>query len=189
MKIGIDIDGVLTDLHTFHLDYGIKYAYENNLGEIKDPYGYKISDVINLENVVHRDFWNKYAKSYTKKKYTREFAPEILQKLKEEGNEIHIITARNPKLEEPKEWTTSWLEENNICYNKLTFTGEKIDYCKENDIDLMIEDTKSTILDLAKYIPVICYDAPYNHDCNGANIIRCYSWYDVYIKIKDLEEK
>ena len=43
MKIGIDIDGVLTDLVTFHLDYGIKYAYENNLGEIKDPYGYKIS--------------------------------------------------------------------------------------------------------------------------------------------------
>ena len=56
MNIGVDIDGVLTDLQTFHLDYGIKYAFENNLGAIKDPYGYKISDVINFKDN-SRDFW------------------------------------------------------------------------------------------------------------------------------------
>lgn len=189
MKIGVDIDGVLTDLPTFHLDYGIKYSYENNLGDIKDPYGYKIDDVINLDISMHREFWNENADNYTKKKYLREFAPEILQKLKEEGNEIHIITARNPKFEFSADWTTNWLKDNNICYDKLTFTGEKLDYCKENGIDLMIEDSKTAILELSKIIPVICYDAPYNKDCSGANIIRCYSWYDVYIKIKDLEEK
>lgn len=188
MKIGIDIDGVLTDLATFHLDYGTKYAYENNLGEIKNPYGYKIDDVISLQEGAHKDFWNKYDNCYTKKKYTREFAPEIIQKLKDEGNEIHIITARNPKLDQGKEWTTSWLSENNIYYDKLIFTDKKLDYCKENKIDLMIEDTTKTILEISKIIPVICFDNPHNQDCKGENIIRCYSWYDIYDKIKKIED-
>ena len=35
----------------------------------------------------------------------------------------------------------------------------------------------------------LCYDTPYNHNCNGESIIRAYSWYDVYKKIKEFEEK
>ena len=31
MRIGIDIDGVLTDIETFWLDYGSKYCVENNI--------------------------------------------------------------------------------------------------------------------------------------------------------------
>ena len=31
MNIGIDIDGVLTDIARFAADYGIKFCYENNL--------------------------------------------------------------------------------------------------------------------------------------------------------------
>ncbi|MBO4816552.1 MAG: hypothetical protein J5507_06695 [Clostridia bacterium] len=184
MKIGVDIDGVLTDLAKFHLDYGTKYAIENNLGEIKDPYGYKIDDIIDLETGKHKDFWQKYDDCYTKNKYTREFASEVLHKLKDEGNEIHIITARNPKTEQKEEWTTSWLSENNICYDKLTFTDKKKDYCKENNIDVMIEDSTGTILEVSELIPVICFDNPHNQDCNGDNIIRCYSWYDIYDKIR-----
>ncbi len=34
-----------------------------------------------------------------------------------------------------------------------------------------------------KELPVICYDAQYNKHCNGNNIIRCYSWYDIYEKL------
>ena len=33
MRIGIDIDGVLTDIEQWQLDYGSKYFYENhNIG-------------------------------------------------------------------------------------------------------------------------------------------------------------
>ena len=31
MRIGIDMDGVLTDLTKFVTDYGIKFCYENNI--------------------------------------------------------------------------------------------------------------------------------------------------------------
>lgn len=43
----------------------------------------------------------------------------------------------------------------------------------------MIEDKPENIEDISKEIPVIVYDCSYNK-----NVIRCYSWYDIYEKIK-----
>jgi len=182
MKIGIDIDGVLTDISRFYLDYGAKYAFENNIDKIAEPNGYEIEEILNLDKGVHIEFWKKYDEFYTKKIYTREFAAEIIDKLKAGGNEIHLITARNEKEET---WTKDWLRENNIYYDNLTFTDKKVDYCKDNKIDLMIEDSVKNILEISKIIPVICFDNRYNKECKGENITRCYSWYDIYSKIKN----
>lgn len=180
MKIGIDIDGVLTDISKFYLDYGAKFAFESNMETIANPDGYEIEEILNLEEGSHKAFWEEYDNYYTKKIYTREFASEIIHELKSEGHEIHLITARNEKEEE---WTKNWLKENNIYYDKLTFTDKKVEYCKNNNIDLMIEDNTNNILEISKLIPVICFDNRYNKDCNGENITRCYSWYDIYSKI------
>lgn len=37
LRIGIDIDGVINDLERFHLDYGTRYCFENNLSVTPDP--------------------------------------------------------------------------------------------------------------------------------------------------------
>ena len=42
------------------------------------------------------------------------------------------------------------------------------------------------INEIATKIPVICFDNRYNQECEGDNIIRCYSWYDVYRTIKKM---
>ncbi len=186
MKIGIDIDGVLTDISRFYLDYGAKFAFENNIDKILNPDGYEIEDILDLEEGAHKEFWEKYDDYYTKNVYTREFASEIIKKLKDNGNEIHIITARNPKYENGENWTIDWLKENSIYYDKLVFTDKKLEYCKCNNIDLMIEDNSNTIFKISKLIPVICFDNRYNQNCKGNNIIRCYSWYDIYSKIKKI---
>lgn len=47
----------------------------------------------------------------------------------------------------------------------------------------MIEDKPKNINEISTEIPVICYHAAYNEQCIGNNIIRCYSWYDIYSKI------
>lgn len=183
MKIGIDIDGVLTDISRFYLDYGAKFAFENNIGKLANPNGYEIEDILDLEADAHKEFWKKYDDYYTKKEYTREFASEVIEKLKSSGNEIHLITARNPKYENGEKWTIDWLKESNIYYDKLIFTDKKFEYCKDNNIDLMIEDNPNTIFKISKLIPVICYDNRYNKECKGNNITRGYSWYDIYNKI------
>lgn len=184
MRIGIDIDGVLTDISKFYLDYGAKFAFENNIEPIiADPNEYEIEEILDLEKGAHKEFWEKYDEFYTKKIYTREFASEVIDKLKNEGNEIHIITARNPKEEQSENWTSDWLEENNIYYDKLVFTDKKVEYCKENNLDLVIEDSVKNVLEISRVIPVICLDNRYNKECEGNNITRCYSWYDIYSKI------
>lgn len=182
MKIGIDIDGVLTDISKFYLDYGAKFAFENNIEPIiADPNEYEIEEILDLKKGAHKEFWEKYDEFYTKKIYTREFAAEVIDKLKSNGNEIHIITARNQEKEEI--WTRDWLQNNSIYYDKLEFTDKKVEYCKENNIDLVIEDNVNNVLALSKMIPVICLDNRYNKECEGKNITRCYSWYDIYSKI------
>ena len=181
MKIGIDIDGVLTDIHRFYLDYGSKYSYEKKLQGIKNLNGYEIEEVLDGPKIMYNNFWNKYLKYYRTKKYTREFANEITKKLKKQGNEIYIITARR---QEDKKYTTKWLKENKICYNKVICTKEKLKYCIDNGIDVMIEDCVENINKISEYIQVLCFDNPWNKECEGKNITRCYSWYDIYEKLQ-----
>ena len=117
------------------------------------------------------------------------------EKLKEE-NEIYIITARGSFLshsadvmtiEENRNIVLNWLKKNEIHYDKIIFSPEdKLDICRQNNIDLMIEDKPKNINTISSEIPVICYHANYNEQCNGKNIYRCYSWYDIYRKIKEI---
>ena len=94
MRIGIDIDGVLIDLERFELDYGSKFCLENNI-----PLNFKKEfvdeEVYDLTDEQCAKFWETYMEYYAKEYIARDFASEIIHKLREEGNEIYIVTGRN----------------------------------------------------------------------------------------------
>ena len=196
MRIGIDIDGVLTDVERWQLDYGSKFYYERYQKEIVDFEGYDTNQIFNVDDKLDEEFWREYFKEYSLNVEARKFANEVIDKLKQDGNEIYIITARGSFLshsadvmsvEENQQIVLNWLKNNNINYDKIIFSPEdKLDICKENKIDLMIEDKVDNINKISKIIPVICFHAGYNKDCKNSNIIRCYSWYDIYSKINKL---
>ncbi|MBO5412797.1 MAG: hypothetical protein J6A29_00550 [Clostridia bacterium] len=194
MRIGIDIDGVIADIERFIVDYGTKYCIDNNLSiEIK-PGFYNESEVFNWTEEQTIKFWNEYIIYYATKYKTRDFATEIVNKLKEEGHEIYIITARNdygvPKeyIGKMKDMVSHWLKDNDICYDKIIYTeGSKLPYCVGNYVEVMIEDSPENIKDLSSKIPVLCFDCRYNEKLEGDNITRVYTWYDVYSKIKEME--
>ena len=191
MRIGIDIDGVLTDIEKWQLDYGSKYYYEKYNKKIVNPKGYDTSEVFDVSIDMENKWWFYGIKEYMKEP-ARKFAGEIIGKLKNEDNEIYIITARSRDLtytdittEEMQEEVRKWLKDNGIIYDKLIFSPEdKLEICLDNQIDLMIEDKVANINQISTKIPVICYNAGYNEQCKGENIIRCYSWYDIYDKCK-----
>lgn len=192
MRIGIDIDGVLTNIEQWQLDYGSKVVFEKyNKGIIASD-EYYIKEIFNIEENLADKFWEEYFYGYVEKEPARKFSDEITHKLKEDGNEIYIITARYFTDEDSKKganmrtMVTNWLKEYNITYDKIIFSPEnKLEICIENNIDLMIEDSPSNINKISEEIPVICFDARYNKECKGKNIYRCYSWYDIYNKIKN----
>ena len=196
MRIGIDIDGVLTDLEQWQLDYGSKFYFENYNKKILDNEGYETTDIFKVESKIDDEFWIKYFKDYSINVDARKFASEVIKKLKHNGNEIYIITARGNFLshssivmseEENRDVVLEWLRKNEIEYDKIIFSPEdKLSICLENNINVMIEDKPYNINKISTKIPVICFHAGYNKKCNGNNIIRCYSWYDIYAKLNDM---
>ncbi len=197
MRIGIDIDGVLTDIEQFVIDYISKYCVENKIKYNIGDYDYNYSKTFNITDEQEENFWNEYLEYYAVNEKARPFAAEVINKLREDGHEIYIITARwltnrdDDIGNRMKEIVKNWLHENKILYDKLIFSKElkerKSQEIIEHKIDLMIEDSPNNINELANIIPVICYNAEYNKNCIDNKIIRCYSWYDIYSKINNLD--
>ena len=168
MRIGIDIDGVLTDIEQWQLDIGSKKIFENYNKEIVDAKGYDLKEIFNIEENLDNEFWREYLLDYAKNEPARKHSDEVTNKLKEDGNEIYIITARfltdkdNENGKRMKKTVTNWLNKYNIYYDKIIFSPEeKLDICMANNIELMIEDKVDNINKISKHITVICFDARY----------------------------
>ena len=193
MRVGIDIDGVLTNIERFIIDYGSKFCLENNIPlKIKEGI-YDEQETFGWTEEQTIKFWNEYIIYYATEYPPREFASEVLKKLKEDGHEIYLLTARNnygvPSafLNKMPEIVPQWLKENDIPYDKIIYTeGSKLPYCVGNYIDVMVEDKPENIIDVATKIPVINFVSFYNAKVTGNNITKAYSWYEVYDIIKDM---
>lgn len=56
MKIGIDIDGVLTDIEQWQLDYGSKFVFEQYHKGIINSEGYDIEEIFNVDEKQKTNF-------------------------------------------------------------------------------------------------------------------------------------
>ena len=187
MNIGIDIDGVLTDYQRSIIDYGTKMCIDEKWPIDIDVTKYLELDTFNWNEEQSEKYWNRYmVEKYLIESPVRTFAPEVIKKLKQEGNKIYLITARTDE-ELPKEHrgkmkqiTKKWLKSKKIKYDKLMFETEKLQPCLENYIDVIIEDCPENIRNLSSQIKVIKFDCQYNKDVNNENVTTAYSWYDIY---------
>lgn len=194
MKIGIDIDGVLTN-DDYILDFTSKYCYEHVLKGFDDANLYEYKKLNWDENTIN-NYREEFFLNYIKNEPARKFASEIIKKLRNDGNKIFIITARYKTFENGqinnenvKECTLNWLRKNKIEYDKVIFTKPpKVKEILENKIDIMIEDSPTTINELVKVVNVLYYDTRYNRDIEHENITRVYSWYDIYMKINSIKQ-
>lgn len=197
MNIGIDIDGVLTNFERELLDYATKMCVEENWPiKIKlDEYDEEKGFGWNEEQAMK--FWDRYLIKYFSETPVRTFAPEVIEKLRQEGDNIYIITARNnygmpiEYYGQEQEITKKWLDSNNIKYEKLIFAkdADKIKKCIENEVDVMIEDSPSNIENMSKQIKVIKFDCQYNKEVNNENVTTAYSWYHIYSIIQEMKGK
>lgn len=190
MRIGIDIDGVLTDEHRYIIDNGTKFFAERAIKYKVHSDIYDSKELFEVTQEQYNEFWENNIFEYSKNSLIRPFASEIITKLKDD-NEIYIITSRlfttyeNEYKEKMQNIVKNWLDKNNIYYNEIIFTDEKADVCKKNNIDVMIEDKPENILAISNEIPVICFDHKYNENLYNNNIYRAYSWYDIYTIIRN----
>ena len=194
-RIGIDIDGCLTDVYNWYLTNGKEYA--SSIGKkLINKNGYDPVEMFNLTKEEFKDFLEKKLMDYSINEPARENASKVCKELIEEGYELYIITARfnSDKNDETgvkmRKIIEQWFKDNNIPYTRIIYSSEdKLDICLTNRIDIMIEDKVSTLLDIKKHIPVICFDAPYNRNIDDNNLFRVKNWKEIEEIIKNNKQK
>ena len=193
VNIGIDIDDTLTDIRDKLRESALEYAK-------------KLGKSINLEYIEDKNNGNVYQQKYgftyeelkyflkniqeeiTKEAKPRKYVVEIIKKLRTEGHKIYIITARDDEFhDDPYLLSKNWLDKNNIKYDKLIVNArEKGTVCKNENIDLFIDDQLNNCLDVVKEgIKVIRIS---NENCNNNNIVDLNNWTKIYEYIGELEE-
>lgn len=193
MRIGIDIDGVLTNVIRYACDYGSKYFFEK-YGELDiNINAWSLKDMFGVSDEEDKECWLSLVKNYSMNEPARPFAAEIIKKMRKENNEIYIITARSASKWDDEDGEMNhiliqWLKNNHIQYDKLIISNDKLEMCKKYHINIMVEDKTENINSISTELPVICFHENHNKNLNGKNIYRAYSWYDVYYKYLLIKE-
>ena len=202
MVIGIDIDDTLTNTSELLLAYAQKYDYEvlkRRLPLDKNK-AYTIINGGSLEAGMNwsakqaSDFKDLYHSLVLENAPMKPFAKEVIDKLREEGNQIIFVTARNNKgdrISNSYQISKKLLDKNNIKYHKLiTECSDKLSVCLENKIDLFIDDKIETCLELnSGKINTFLMNTPFNNPLDEKNIVRVFSWIDLYHKVWELKEE
>ncbi len=193
MKIGIDID----DTTVITVKSMIKYAdlYDTqilgrkgtngNLGLIQNRYYLKV--LYGWDDKTKFDFFDTYYKNVLEECTVMSNAPQVIRKLKEEGNEISFITARllNIKNCDTENITIRTLKDNDIPYDKLIINAsDKLKFCQENGIQIFIEDSYETCKQLEEDgIKTFLMTTKMNENIDAGNIERVHDWNEIYDKI------
>ena len=193
MKIGIDIDNVISNFNDELLKEYLKHDKElRNTGIINEDVfiRYGMFDWTEKEE---SEFYKNNIERIAKKLQPLNRATETIKKLKEDGNEIIIISGRNNgEYNNPYKLTEEWLAKYNIVYDKLILTNaynkeEKANVCKENNIDIMIEDSTKTAINIEKVgTKVLFMNTRYNK--NNENLEKVSNWKEIYAKISSMYE-
>lgn len=187
MKVAIDIDDTLNEMHLQMLKYGQKYDNEYLNGKhLKNPDGYDTIDMFSWSAVTDLRFWKRYVDEISSTVSAKPFAKEITHKLKEAGHEIYIITARNNLwYGNAYDKSKAWLDKNEIKYDKLIvgYLNKNIPL-KNNNIDIFIDDKPANCIRATKLnIKIFIMDNVFNKEVSNEKIIRIYNLEEAYYKI------
>lgn len=151
MKIGIDLDGVVIDsettFRTYEEIFDIDVLKGNNLINKEEP---KFQARYNWTSEQEKEFIEKYFLTISKESNLMSGFITIYNLLKKQGHEFVVITARGGFIKEMKDDAIRVLEENNIKFDKYYWNvQDKLEICKNEKVDIMIDDDWRIIKKLA----------------------------------------
>ncbi len=196
MRIGIDIDdttfktvdSMLKYADIFNKEIGGMYQNNGNYGMIKNRYYLKA--LYGWDDKTKEKFFMKYYKNVLEECVLLSNASYIINRLKDDGHTIHFITARLEGFENfnTEDITKKSLEKYQIKYDDLSLgVKDKLAFCLENNIDLMIEDSFETCKELMDNgIETILMTTIMNKNIENNGIKRVNSWNEIYEEIKKL---
>lgn len=201
-KVLLDIDGVIAGFYSGFAQY-LNRHYGTTLDPIKEPPVYDIYE------------WKHYLSKSDIDKAIVEWmlddgflklpiyngAIDFVYQLMDQYD-VYITTARlgdfeqklgKDTLQKIIDDTKNWFRKYGIPYDKLFFRHDKIKFCKENGIRILIEDKlKTAIKGSENGILSIVMSRPWNEKVEGENIspllVRANSYEDILNILKDASE-
>ena len=193
MKIGIDLDGVVIDsettFRTYEEIFDIDILKGNNLINKEEP---KFQARYNWTNEQEKEFIERYFLTVSKESNLMSGFIGVYNLLKNQGHEFVVITARGGFVKEMKNDAIRLLEENNIKFNKYYWKVEdKLEICKSENVDIMIDDDWRIIKKIAdNHIKTLYFRDTNLTKLEENDYIReVNNWGEIYRYIKEMEVK
>ncbi len=187
MNIGIDIDNVISNFDEALLEEYLKHDNDLKGTGIVNKDLHMTEGMFDWTEKEEREFYLANIERIVKTLNVKDGAKEYIDKLKQDGHNIFIITGRdNGEYTNPVEMTQKWLKKNNIYYDKLIFTNAykndkhgKTEKCFENNIDIMIDDSVHICKDcMENNITTLLMDRVFTRKEKG--MTRVKNWKEIY---------
>jgi len=189
MNIGIDLDGVLFDTESMYRTFS----------EVYNTYHFK-KKIIDKEELLAQ-----FRYDWTKEEfdifidnclvYIQENAPvmylakEVLLELKNAGHKLFIITSRGLLTQKEIEITTKRLDELNVNFDGIIFNaGNKLKYCKDLDIHIMIEDNLRNVTSLSENgVKCLYFRDLVLKQSDNENVFEVRNWGEIYTQLVNMK--
>lgn len=192
MRIGLDIDNVITDFDKKMLDEFLKEDKNKRNKGIINPKDNWIKDFFDWSVDEVNDFFNKNMEDFALHLEPRKGTKYYMDKLLDDGHSLYLISHRvYPHYLHPFETTTKWLEDNKINYTKLILSKDtnKTKECKENNIDVMFDDGRINYRQLQEN-NIDCYLMATNYNKRNSDDLKIVeNWKELYEVINKMEKK
>jgi len=192
MNLGLDIDGVLTNIEEYQLKYGIPYFKKHFNKDVVNEYALDVKDIFDATEEEYKKFWSKYLFPYAIKWPARKGAAEYTKWAYANGHKVYIITSRvfatkdNLMGKLMRFIVKNWLKRHHIRYEEITFCDEdKVAAIKKYHIDFMVDDSPKNIEALKDVTGMICMNAKCNEYITDEKVKRCYNFAQImeYVKL------
>lgn len=189
MKIGIDLDGVVIDsektLKTYTEIFDIDLLNGNHLINKEEPF---FQSRYNWTAEQEQEFIKKYFLTASKESNLMSGFIAVYNLLKKQGYEFIVITARGGFVKEMKDDAIRLLKENKVEFDKYYWQVEdKLEICKKENIDIMIDDNYHIIEKLAdnKIKTLYFRDTNLKRLKENEYITEVNNWGDIYRYIRE----
>lgn len=183
MRIGIDIDDVITETYQSIKNYIDEYDKNGELSNY-------------MEDVMRGDNSNPIVKKFFDENCTaifgnakmKDHANEVIQRLLENGHEVYIISSRGEiRFKGSEDLTLNYFRANNIPYTKILWNSfDKATICRDNNIDIMVDDSAKHCIAVQKQgIKSILFTSEVNKSID-VTIPRVNNWLELEQMLNNL---
>lgn len=175
MRIGVDIDGVVSDSYPVWLGE-LNRHYGKNITVLED---YEMHLVFDVPWDDMNNFFVQNVERLFELPKPMQGAKEGIESLIKAGHEIVYVTARTP---EEEGYTFRWMEKYGIPHEHILFSGlkSKVNLVKQWNLELFIEDYMVNAKAIAELgIPVLLLSASYNQGELPQGVTRCEDWQEI----------